>query len=366
MSAVPASDTPLDQPDPAALEHARQAGLRYVSDSDGGISRRRQGKGFSYRLPDGRPLRDASTLQRIRQLAIPPAYVDVWICSNPRGHLQATGRDARGRKQYRYHPQWTAIRDGGKFDRIIAFGQALPRLRRRLRTDLRLPGLPQRKVLALVVAVMAETLIRVGNANYTRDNHSFGLTTLRNRHVEFARGGARLQFRGKSGKPQTVQIDDPRLARLVRRCHQLPGHALFQYRDDDGQLQPVDSGQINAYLGEVMGTDFSAKDFRTWGATLAAFQQLAATPLPEPASERALAGCEKDAITIVAGRLGNTVSVCRKAYVDPVVLEGWRDGRVQRYAASARGERQWEQAALRFLKAAHRSTRPSRSATRRS
>ncbi len=336
---------------------ARDAGLRYVSDEQPGLARRRAGKGFSYRDADGHAVRDAATLARIRALAIPPAYTDVWICASPNGHLQATGRDARRRKQYRYHPDWARVRGDGKFDRVIAFGQALPALRRRLRRDLKLPGFPQDKVLAIVVALLAETLVRVGNPEYARDNRSYGLTTLRNRHLELVKGGrARMRFRGKSGQQQEVDIDDKRLVGLIKGCQQLPGQALFQYRDDDGTLQPVDSGQVNAYLRDAMGADFSAKDFRTWGGTVAALRQFAATALPEAPSERALAALQKEVVCEVATLLGNTPAVCRKAYIDPSVFDGWRDGTLAKLAG-LRGERQWEQATLKFLRAARRAVK---------
>ncbi|RPE80188.1 DNA topoisomerase IB [Vulcaniibacterium tengchongense] len=344
-------------PDPPADEAAQAAvaaGLVYVSDRDPGIRRRRSGTGFRYVDAQGRPVRDAATLARIRALAIPPAYTDVWICADARGHLQATGRDARGRKQYRYHPDWQEARGNGKFERIVAFGQALPRLRRRLRRDLARPGFPREKVLAMVVAVLAETRLRVGNDEYLRQNRSYGLTTLRNRHVDFVRGGrARFHFRGKSGLEHEVVLDDARLVKLIRRCQQLPGQALFQYLDDEGAVQPVDSGQVNDYLREAMGEAFTAKDFRTWSGTLEAFQRLAAIPCPADAGERALAATEKAVLAEVARALGNTVAVCRKAYVDPAVFAGWRDGRLPRFAARAHGARQWEQAALRFLRRAH-------------
>jgi DNA topoisomerase IB len=333
---------------------ARDAGLRYVTDVQPGIARRRAGKGFSYRDPDGQPVRDTATLARIRALAIPPAYTDVWICALANGHLQATGRDARKRKQYRYHPDWARVRGDGKFDRVIAFGQALPALRRRLGRDLKLPGFPQDKVLAIVVALLAETLVRVGNTEYARDNRSYGLTTLRNRHLELVKGGrARMRFRGKSGQQHEVDIDDKRLVGLIKGCQQLPGQALFQYRDDDGTLQPVDSGQVNAYLRDAMGTDFSAKDFRTWGGTVAALRQFAATALPEAPSERALAALQKEVVCEVATLLGNTPAVCRKAYIDPSVFDGWRDGSLAKLAG-LRGQRQWEQATLKFLRSARR------------
>jgi DNA topoisomerase-1 len=307
-------------------------------------------------------VRDEAVLQRIRALAIPPAYTDVWICARANGHLQATGRDARGRKQYRYHAQWQQVRGDGKFERIVAFGQALPRLRRRLQRDLARPGFPREKVAAIIVAVMAATLIRIGNDSYARRNRSFGLTTLRNRHIAFLKGGrARLHFRGKAGLEHDVVLDDVRLARLVRGCQQLPGQALFQYRDDDGAVQPVDSGEVNDYLREAMGEAFTAKDFRTWGGTLAAFERFARTPLPgdgdAPPSERALAVAEAEVVKDVAHMLGNTASVCRKAYIDPAVFAGWRDGSLQGAVAGVRGVRQWEQATLRFLRRAHRKGR---------
>ena len=343
-----------------AASQAAEAGLVYVSDGEPGISRRRAGKGFGYRQPNGEAVRDAATLDRIRALAIPPAYTEVWICRNARGHLQATGRDARRRKQYRYHAQWSATRGDGKFDRIVAFGKALPKLRRAVRRDLALPGWPRAKVLALVVAVMADTLVRVGNEGYARENKSFGLTTLRNRHAEFVSGGrARLHFRGKGGQQHDITLDDQRLAKLVRGVQQLPGQALFQYRDDEGNVRPVDSGEVNDYLRAAMGESFTAKDFRTWGGTLAAFQRLAATALPDEHSERALKMLQNEVIQSVADALGNTPAVCRKAYIDPCAFAGWREGSLQRAANGARGERQWEQATLKFLDHAHRAQKSS-------
>ncbi|WP_184423025.1 DNA topoisomerase IB [Xanthomonas euvesicatoria] len=346
---------------------ARAAGLTYVNDQQPGISRRKAGKSFSYRDADGQRIADADTLQRIRSLAIPPAYTDVWICAKPNGHLQATGRDARRRKQYRYHADWAQVRGEGKFERVIAFGTALPKLRRRLRRDLVLPGFPREKVLAIVVALLADTLVRVGNAEYARSNRSYGLTTLRNRHMEFLKGGrARLKFRGKSGQDHDIEVDDKQLVKLIRQCQQLPGQSLFQYRDDDGQLQPVDSGEVNDYLREAMGEDFTAKDFRTWGGTLAALQRLARLPLPERSSERALKQVQNDVIREVADALGNTPSVCRKAYIDPCVFEGWRAGQLQAIATGVRGERQWEAATLKFLSASRsRLKTQSTSAARR-
>lgn len=351
-------------PEPAAI--AEQAGLRYVCDDQPGITRRRSGDGFAYLEPDGSRVTDRELLDRIRKLAIPPAWTDVWICRQRNGHLQATGRDARGRKQYRYHAEWQEVRGAGKFDRIVAFGEALPRLRRRLRSDLRQRGFPRGKVIAMVVALLAETLVRVGNDAYARENRSYGMTTLRKRHIAFLRGGrARLKFRGKGGAEHEVELDDRRMVQMVRRMQQLPGQALFQYRDDDGELRPVDSGEVNDYLHEAMGGPFSAKDFRTWGGTLAAFRALACTPVPEgrdggEPAERVLAGVLNEVVRDVAAQLGNTPAVCRKAYIDPVVFEAWREGRLARYANGARGPRQWEQAALRFLRREHRKASRAR------
>lgn len=341
---------------PAAAD-AREAGLLYVDDSAPGIRRRRCGRGFRYDDAAGVCIRDEATLARIRALAIPPAYVDVWICASPRGHLQATGRDARGRKQYRYHPDWRSTRDADKFDRLLAFGKALPRLRRRLRIDLSLRGLPREKALAALVTIMATTLMRIGNDEYARDNGSYGLTTLRNRHAKFLRDGLHLQFKGKGGKTHDAGIDDRRLVKIVRAMHELPGQRLFQYRDDDGNLRPLDSSDANDYLRERMGGPFTAKDFRTWGATATAFRLLAATPVPEDATKREIAGVERDVVDAVAEMLGNTPAVCRKSYIDPRVFDGWQDGRLHRAAQGARGPRQWEAATLRYLR---RVKKPSR------
>ena len=344
----------------AAAQAAADAGLRYVSDLTPGLRREREGEAFTYRRADGKALTDAATLQRIRALAIPPAWADVWICPHARGHLQASGRDARGRKQYRYHRDWSAQRGAGKFERVIAFGEALPRLRRRMQRDLKASGFPRDKVLAIVTAVMADTLVRVGNPEYARSNRSYGLTTLRNRHVAFVRGGrARFRFRGKGGQEHDIVLDDTRLVRLVRHCQQLPGQALFQYRDDDGNVVPVDSGAVNDYLRQATGADFTAKDFRTWGGTLAAFQAFARTTLPYKAdgaapSERALASLQNAVVKEVAHALGNTPTVCRKSYIAPAVFSGWRDGSLQQAVQGARGERQWEHATLRFLRHAQR------------
>lgn len=330
----------MPQPTPPSNEQqaaAAQAGLVYVSDTEPGIRRFGEIGEFSYRDRDAEPVRDPDTLERIRLLAIPPAYVGVWICANPRGHLQATGRDARGRKQYRYHARWRDVRDGSKFERVAAFAQALPILRLAVRRDLKLPGLPREKVVATVVALLAQTLIRIGNEEYARKNRSFGLTTLRNRHVGRSKGRLAFRFRGKSGQEHDVAIGHAGLARIVRRCQQLPGQYLFQYIDDEGTLHPLDSGTVNDYLRDAMRADFTAKDFRTWGGTLAAMVILAQVPLPSAdadndaaALERMFVQTEKAAVTQVATLLGNTPAVCRKSYVHPEVFAAWRDSSLAR------------------------------------
>lgn len=317
-----------------ARRHAHASGLLYVSDTEPGIRRRRRGARFHYLGANGRPVTAERTLDRIRRLAIPPAYTDVWICREPRGHLQATGRDARQRKQYRYHPQWRETRDTGKFVRMIEFGAQLPRLRRRLKQDIALAGLPKNKVLAAIVRLLDETLLRVGNEEYARTNKSYGLTTLRDRHVTFLRDGrAFFSFRGKSGRTQELVLDDRRLARIIRHCQQLPGQQLFQYVDDDGRRQPIDSGMVNDYLREAMGGNgegFTAKDFRTWGATVRALSFLACQAVGERVTSRAFNQCVASTAKHVAEALGNTPAVCRKSYINPVVFEAWRDRAVER------------------------------------
>ncbi len=332
----------------------RGVALRHVHDRQPGIVRLRSGSGFRYVDGDGSPVRDGGTLERIRRLAIPPAYTDVWICRNADGHLQATGRDVQGRKQYRYHPAWVRQRGEDKFARILAFGKALPHLRRQVRRHLAMPGLPREKVLALVVSVMGRTYARIGNAAYARSNRSYGLTTLRTRHVRLAEDGqARIRFAGKSGQRQFLRIDDRRLAGLIRRCHDLPGKMLFQYLDDEGEVRPVDSGDVNEYLKQLTGSDFSAKDFRTWGATLTALIELARQPLPDGASESSLAAIQARVVASVAGMLGNTPAVCRTSYIDPHVFIAWRAGKLEPLRA-LRGVRQWESAALKVLRACRR------------
>jgi DNA topoisomerase-1 len=306
------------------MESARSAGLRYVHDDRPGIRRVHSGKGFRYVGPDGKTVRDRDTLARIRSLAIPPAWTDVWICPLANGHLQATGHDDQGRKQYRYHPRWRAVRDETKYDRMIAFGQALPRIRAGVEQDLAQPGLPRSKVLATVVRLLETTLIRVGNEEYARENGSFGLTTLRNCHASVEGETVRFTFRGKSGICHSIRVNDRRLARIVRRCQDLPGQELFQYLDDDGTPREIDSADVNAYLQEIAGEEFTAKDFRTWAGTV-----LAARALQEFESFDSEAQAKRNvvsAIESVSKRLGNTKAVCRKCYVHPDVINAYLDG----------------------------------------
>jgi DNA topoisomerase-1 len=317
--------------DPVAA--AKAAGLRYVTDAGPGIRRRRAGEEFIYIGPDGQQIREPEELRRIRSLGIPPAWTDVWICPSPRGHLQATGRDAKGRKQYRYHPLWRAVRDQTKYDRMIAFGEALPRLRARVAHDLALPGLPQEKVLAAVIRLLEATAIRVGNEEYARHNGSFGLTTLRNDHVDVFGATVRFHFRGKSGKRHEVELRDRRLARIIRQCRELPGHELFEYVDRDGKRHDVGSGDVNAYLHQIAGQEFTAKHFRTWDGTL-----LAIRALREISPSECQTQLKKNivrAIDAVAAQLGNTRAVCRKYYVHPAVCEAYGDGSLFRELAAA-------------------------------
>jgi DNA topoisomerase-1 len=306
------------RPPPDVLVAVQDERLRYVSDQAPGWTRVRRGKSFAYLDTDGRRITDAATLARIAALAIPPAYRDVWICPLANGHLQATGRDARGRKQYRYHPRWRAVRDGAKFDRMLAFGRALPRIRRRVNRDLGLPGMPREKVLATVVRLLDATLIRVGNEEYARENGSFGLTTLRNRHVDVKGATLRFEFRGKSGIRHSVTMEDPRIARIVRQCLEIPGQELFQYLDDDGTRHAVDSADVNEWLRTAAGGEFTAKDFRTWHATVLALGLLVGR---DCASARRAKQSVVEVLKNVAGRLGNTPAVCRKSYVHPELLE---------------------------------------------
>jgi DNA topoisomerase-1 len=303
---------------------ATAAGLRYVSDDGPGLQRRKAGQAFVYLHPDGRPLRDRKVLVRIRSLVIPPAWTDVWICPSPMGHIQAVGRDARGRKQYRYHARWRQTRDQAKYGRLAAFGRTLPRIRARAEQDLERRGLPREKVLAAVVRLLERTLIRVGNQEYARANRSFGLTTLRSHHVDVAGRRIRFQFRGKSGKEHEIGIEDRELSRIVRRCQELPGQELFQYLDPSGHRRSVKSEDVNRYLRSITGAPFTAKDFRTWGGTVrAAFALARHEPVQAPGKARRNV---VRAIEEVAHRLGNTPSICRRCYVHPAIVDSYLQG----------------------------------------
>ena len=306
---------------------AKAAGLRYVTDVMPGIRRERDGEGFRYVRPDGTPVRELAVLKRIAALVIPPAWTDVWICPSPLGHLQATGRDARGRKVYRYHQRWREVRDATKFHRMVAFGEALPLIRHRVSEDLGRRGLPREKVLATVVRLLEETHLRIGNEEYVRENGSFGLTTLRNQHLDISGSTLRFHFLGKSGKYHDVDVRDPRLARIIRRCQEIPGHELFQYLDDEGQRDTrhtIESTDVNDYLRAISEQDFTAKDFRTWAGTVLAAEALAELEAPE--SETQGKKHVTEAVKSVAGQLGNTPAVCRKSYIHPAVFDAYLDG----------------------------------------
>ena len=310
----------------------RHAGLHFCTDAEPGIRRTRAGKGFRYLTPRGRSPSERD-LARIRALAIPPAYKDVWICTDPDGYLQATGRDARGRKQYRYHPAWTHVRDETKYHRLEAFGHALPHLRRRVGSDLGGNGLTQEKILATIVFLLEHVLIRVGNEEYARENHSYGLTTLEDKHVETHGDAVMFHFRGKSGVYHAVGMHDRRVAKVIRACQDLPGQRLFEYRDVSGAVRHVDSAEVNAYIHAIAGEDFTAKDFRTWGGTVTCCSLLRKVELP--ASERAATHCVNEAIKAVAERLGNTVAVARRSYIHPAIPGAFLDGSLHRRNGSS-------------------------------
>lgn len=373
---IPKEGEKPSQPVPAASATARRdaraAGLRYVRADAPGISRRAAGKGFSYVDPAGRPVRDPAALERIRALAIPPAWTEVWICPDPDGHLQATGRDARGRRQYRYHPGFRARRDRGKFDRLVRFGDRLPRIRRRVQEDLRRPGLPREKVLAAVLALLETTRFRVGNAEYARLNRSFGISTLRTRHATVSGATVRFRFRGKGGRTEERALVDPRLAAIVRRCQDLPGQELFQYLDAEGESRAISSEDVNAYLREAAGSDeFSAKDFRTWTATVLAHRALRDALEGSEVAPKGPGGLPKrivgEALRQTAEALGDTVTVTRSSYVHPAVLEpgpepavgGASQPRTRRRAVPKTPSRSDELAVLALLKSSSRSVRPA-------
>jgi DNA topoisomerase-1 len=350
-----------------SIAAARRAGLLWVTDAEPGITRRRAGKSFSYRDRDGRIVRDPEELLRIRSLAIPPAWERVWICPIPRGHIQATGRDARRRKQYRYHPDWRAVRDEHKYGRLIAFGQALPALREHVDEDLARRGLPRERVLGAAVRLLDSTLIRIGNREYARQNAHFGLTTLQDEHVEVKGAVMHFHFKGKGGKEHDVVFADPRLAAVVKRCQDLPGQHLFQYVDDDGRRAGIESSDVNDYLREIAGQEFTAKDFRTWGGTV-----LAAETLYEIGPFSSAAEAKRNvtaAIKKISQHLRNTPAVCRACYVHPGVLESYAHGTLLQawkagLAAEARRERSRhldpeEAVVLSLLKQLEAQQRPS-------
>jgi DNA topoisomerase I len=303
---------------------AKRAQLRYVHDSMPGITRHKARNGFDYRLPDGSLVRDIDTLKRIRALAIPPAWTDVWICPDPNGHLQAVGRDQRGRKQYRYHPRWREVRDEAKFGKMLVFSRALPLIRARIEEDLRRPGMQRERVLAAIVRLMELTLFRIGNSEYAKENKSFGLTTLRDRHVAIDGSRIHIHFRGKSGKQHESDINDRRLARIIKSCRDLPGQELFQYLDEEGNRHPIDSTDVNDYLREITGEEITAKDFRTWAGTHLAAEALREFELFDTAANRKKAIVQ--AVEKVAKHLGNTPAVCRRCYIHPAILESYLDG----------------------------------------
>lgn len=338
---------------------AARAELAYVSDTGPGIRRRRAGKGFAYFQPGGGKLQDANARARIRALAIPPAWTDVWISPDPDGHMQATGRDQKGRKQYRYHPGWTACRDEAKFSSLVAFASVLPKIRDRIDHDLRRPGVPRERVLASVVWLLDRTLIRIGNDVYTRQNESFGLTTLRHRHVRIEGQQIRFSFVGKSGQEWKLKLSDRRIARIVGTIEELPGQHLFQYIDGDGERRPVHSHDVNAYLRETAGPQFTSKHFRTWAATTGAAVRFA--ELEPPQTKRDLARVTNQVVDQVAGRLHNTRAVCRRCYIHPLVVERWEQGVIGEELAQIRrrnrkplqGLDEDESAVLRWLRTHH-------------
>jgi DNA topoisomerase I len=341
---------PAEPASPPTAGAAEKAGLEYVNDDEPGLRRQRRGSGFSYLDSAGKTVRDPYAIARVRSLAIPPAWTDVWICASENGHVQATGRDAKGRKQYRYHVDFTAIRDSAKYERLVPFAKTLPAIRTAVTTHMALPGLPREKVLATIVHLLDSTLIRVGNDSYARDNASYGITTLRNSHVKVAGGELRFQFKGKSGKSWRVTVRDRRVARIIRSCQDLPGQHLFQYLDEAGNAPRVTSTDVNEYLRTLTGREVTAKDFRTWAGTVLAANLL--QEIGKPDSTTAAKRRIRAALQDVAARLGNTVAICRKCYVHPSVLEAYMAGelRLRRHPSKEGALRPEEAATLRFLK----------------
>jgi DNA topoisomerase-1 len=350
-----------------SVASAGAAGLRYVNPDGPGISRRRAGKGFTYIGVDSKPVRNKGMLERIAALVIPPAWKNVWICPLASGHIQAVGRDARGRKQYRYHARYREIRDENKFGRMLAFGAALPKIRRRVAKDLALPELPERKVIAAIVRLLDETCIRVGNEEYAKANKSYGLTTLKDRHVRFHGDSLQLQFRGKSNQDHHVTLKDRRLAKIVKQCQDLPGQELFQYKLENGEYAKVDSTDVNDYLREIAGQDFTAKDFRTWHGSGLMAQQL--VELGPAQSEKEAKRNIVAAVKVTASKLGNRPAACRKYYVHPAVFEGYREQTIfetMRLAGGNSGkagsELRREELALMHLVKSYEGARGSRTA----
>jgi DNA topoisomerase I len=341
------------------VESVSDAGLVYTTDASPGITRVRLGDAFAYLGVNGKQVRDGATLERIRALAIPPAWEEVWICPIESGHLQATGRDARGRKQYRYHPRFRDAREEWKYERMIEFGKALPQIRQRLHEDLSKRGLPREKVLAAVVTLLEKSLIRVGNEEYAKENKSFGLTTLRNRHVQIEGSQIHFKFLGKSGTKHRITLQNPRLARIVKRIQELPGQDLFQYLDEDGNRHSVGSSDVNAYLRQISGADFTAKDFRTWAGTVLAILHLVEEE--SPSSSEQTKKKLSAAIKAVAQHLGNTPAICRKCYVHPAVIETYTEGDLHRLLLGRETDRAAvagnEELVVRFLERAARSKR---------
>lgn len=343
-------------PVPDEVQSAKQAGLRYMIPEGPGIRRVAAGEGFRYIGPDDKPIEDEETLARIKSLVIPPAWSSVWICPRPDGHIQAVGWDAKGRKQYRYHPEYRAVRDLIKFDRMQAFGKALPRIRQVVDRDLSRPGMPKRKVLAAVVKLLETTFIRIGNEEYAEENGSFGLTTLRNQHCQILGGVLKFKFRGKSGQRHEITLEDKRLARIIRRCKDIPGSSLFEYLDEDGQPQSLESGDVNTYLREISGGDFTAKDFRTWGGTCLAadflLQELQEQN-PEDTTAKAAKSALVDVVKNVACKLGNKPATCKKYYIHPAILESFTAGTLHTLAEKFRDSRkklQYEQLVLSLIR----------------
>lgn len=338
---------------------AKAASLVYCSDTERGIERHRAGKGFWYSGPNGAKLKDASILERISKLTIPPAWNNVWISPNPKGHIQATGRDHRGRKQYRYHPRWGLYRDEVKYSNLIDFAHALPCLRERIDADLRRHGMPYERVLATIVWLLDNSMIRVGNASYARDNDSFGLTTLQDKHVDVRGSTLRFAFRGKSGREWKLRVSDRRIARIVKSVQDLPGQQLFQYQEDDGFRRAIASQDVNDYIRSASSSDFSSRHFRTWGGTVTAAWLFGETDLPE--GKRAAAQAMNQVIDRVAARLGNTRAVCRKCYIHPTVITSWNEGRLTKELATTRsrirkpfqGLGEEEAVVLRWLEGSH-------------